>query len=234
MKIRKWWLEAALISGAEGEGDTGGDTGGDGGTGGTSGDQNQGQQNNDGDGGDGDAGDDNKETYSKEDVENLRKALKSEREQRRLLQKAQRDAATKQQQDADKAKDDAAAKALADATARLDKLAEGYRTSRVEQAVIAAARVERAIAPEDVYAILAASKFDGIDIEQDPDDPTKVTVDADDLKKAVKAVLKSRPHWVQAPGDGQPSGGQFPPGGKKGEADDAALKAMYPFLANRL
>lgn len=238
MNIRKWWLESILISGAEGEGDGGGSgdgAGGDGGTGGTSGDQNQ-QQNEGGsenEGGD-EGGDDDKETYSKEDVAKLRKALQTERQQRRDLQKAQRDAANKQQSDQAKADADAKDKALQESNARLEKLAAGFRTSRVEQAITAAAQAAKAIAPEDVVALLKANNFDGIDIEQDPDDPTKVTIDETDLKNAVKSILKTRPHWVQGAGDGNPSGGQFRPGGQRQTTDDEALKAQYPFLANRV
>ncbi len=238
MKIRKWWLESILISGAEGEGDGGGSgdgAGGDGGTGGTPGDQ--GQQNGDGNNnagdGDGDEGDDDKETYSRDDVAKLRKALQTERQERRALQKAARDAQAKAKTDADQQAADAKDKALQESQARLEKLAAGFRTSRVEQAISDAARAAKAIAPEDVVAILKANNFDGIDIEQDPDDPTRVTIDETDLKNAVKAVLKTRPHWVQGAGDGNPSGGQFRPGGPRQTTDDEALKAQYPFLANR-
>ena len=234
-QVRKWWLEAALvISGAEGEGDQGGE-GGTGDTGGKPDDQNSGDQNDgnedddDDDGADGD--DDSKTTFTKGEVENLRKALKTERTERRKLQRAQRDAANNKGDAEKKESEDQAAKAVADANARVAKLAEGYLTSRVEAAVMAEARAQKAIAPEDVYAVLSAKKFEGIDIDQDPDDPSKVEIDNEELKAAVKNLLKTRPHWVQAPGDGQPSGSRFAPGSKnKEKLDQEALKDAYPAL----
>lgn len=232
-QVRKWWLEAALvISGAEGEGDQGGDSGA-GDTGGKPDDQNSGDQN-DGDNSDDDSGDgddDDKATFTKEEVENLRKALKSERTERRKLERAQRDAAKNKGDAEKKESEDAAAKAVADANARVAKLAEGYLTSRVESAVLAEARAQKAIAPEDVYAVLSAKKFQGIDIDQDPDDPSKVEIDHEELKTAVKNLLKTRPHWVQAPGDGNPSGSRFTPGSKnKDKLDEEALRTAYPAL----
>jgi len=234
-QVRKWWLEAALlISGAEGEGDQGAETGGAGGEGEKPADQNSNDQNDgDGDGeGDGDdGGDDSKDTFTKEEVQNLRKALKTERTERRKLERAQRDAAKNQGDKEKKESEDQAAKAVADANARVAKLAEGYLTSRVESAITAEARAQKAIAPEDVYAVLSAKKFDGIDIDQDPDDPSKVEIDSEDLKKAVKDLLKTRPHWVQAPGDGNVSGSRFTPGNKnKDSMDEEALKNAYPAL----
>ena len=178
-QVRKWWLEAALvISGAEGEGDQGGE-GGTGDTGGKPDDQNSGDQNDDGNESDDDNGgdDDSKTTFTKEEVEGLRNALKAERTQRRQLERAQRDAAKNKGDAEKKESEDQAAKAVADANARVARLAEGYLTSRVESAILAEARAQKAIAPEDVYAVLSAKKFDGIDIDQDPDDPSKVEID---------------------------------------------------------
>jgi uncharacterized membrane protein len=227
-QVRKWWLEAALvISGAESEGGAEGNPGeGDPG----SGDQDPGDSG-DGDNADSGEGDDDKSTFTKEEVENLRKALKAERTARKNLERTQREAA-KAQGDAEKqASDDQAAKAVADALARVARLSEGYLTTRVESAIMAEARAQQAIAPEDVYSVLSSKKFEGIDIDQDPEDPSKIEIDADDLKQAVKNLLKTRLHWVKAPGDGNPSGSRFTPGSKsKDTLDQEALRSAYPAL----
>lgn len=237
MKIlKRWWLQEALrFRGAEGEGNPG--------SGGTP--PGEGKQDPPGDGDDDGTGDDDdddeldEKKFSAKDVEGLKTALKAERTARRAAEKAQRDAKAATAK-ADEAKtgeeSDAKIKAAEDkatkAEARAAKLAEGYRTARVESVISAEAAAQHALDPQDVVDALKAGGFANIDVDQDPDDPTQIEVDEDDVKAAVKKLLKKKAHWVKQTGDGQPSGSKFTPrgGGSNKEADDEALRLKYPAL----
>lgn len=237
--IRKWWLEAELvITGAEGEGADPPPPG----DGDESDDSGAGDDSKDGDAGDGDDDEDDsddKETFTKEDVEGLRKALKEERKARRVAERANK---AKAKQDSDsKEKDEAddAAKRLKTAEDRTAKLAEGYRTARVESVVAKLARAANVIDPDDMVALLKSRGYADIDIDQDDDDPSQVEIDEDDVKAAIKKALKTRKHWIKADEDddeskGSPSGSKMRPGQqRKGQLDDEKLKEMYPALRAR-
>jgi hypothetical protein len=238
--IRKWWLEAELvITGAEGEGADPPPPG----EGDDGGDDSGADDSNDGDAGDSDDGEDDsddKETFTKEDVEGLRKALKEERKARRTAErankaKAQQDSATKEKDEADDA-----AKRLKTAEDRTAKLAEGYRTARVEAVISKLARAANVVEPEDMVALLKSRGYADIDIDQDDDDPSKVEIDEDDVKAAIKTALKTRKHWIKVANEdddesrdsrsGSPMRGS---GRKSSQLDEEKLKEMYPALRAR-
>lgn len=238
--IRKWWLDPTLIiRGAEGEGEGTSESGtgssGDSSTNGETGSDTS----NTGDGeSDDDDDDDDKSTFTKEDVQGLKNALREERKARKLAERANK-AKEKDQSDAE-AKDEAekTANRLKAAEEKATRLASGYREARVESTITRLAQDANVIAPDDMVALLKAQGFKDIEIDQDEDDPSQVEIDEDDVKAAIKKALKTRPHWTKKSDDGDeeepPSGSKMRPGKpRKSGLDDEGLKAAYPALRAR-
>jgi len=226
----------------DGDTDTGGS--GDGGSEGGSdgdGDDTGGDDDTGGGDGDGDAGDDD----LPDDLEGLKKALKTERELRKKMQKGQKltereNRRLKKAQDDLKAAEEgevAAAKKSADeAAAKVKNLGEKLKQSALERAITEAARKAKFRDPDDVITQLQRNNFAGIDIDQDDEDPSDIEIDAASVEKAVKAVATAKPHWLIAAGDGSPSGGSFnggKPGGKGGDKNKEFAE-RYPALRNKI
>lgn len=219
-------------SGGAGEGSTDGaadDTGGDGDAGGGD------------DGGDGDTDDGD----LPDDLEGLRKALKSERDLRRKAEKGlkltdrEKRKLEKAQADIKAAEDGevAAAKTAAEKSAQqVTKLAGQLRQNALEGAITRAARALKFRDPDDAITQLQRSNFAGIDIDQDDDDPSDIEINQKTVDKAVKAIATAKPHWLIAAGDGSPSGSSFnggkPDGGKVDKNKEYAER--YPALRNRI
>lgn len=228
--IRKFWLEPGLvIRGSEGEAEGAAPEGAPPAEG-------SGSENSD-ESGDGNAegdegGDAEKETFTKEEVENLRKTMRDERTERKRLAKELNTLKKGKQDEQTKTEADETAQRLKTAEDHAARLAESYRSARVEQAVFQAAQAANVLTPEDMVALLKSQGYPDIDVDQDEDDPSKVKVDSDDVKAAVKKALKSRAHWVKSAGsDSGPSGSQFRPNGSRStEADSEALKSRFPAL----
>jgi hypothetical protein len=235
-----WWLTPGLvIAGAEDPPPEGGETDppNDDGKGGKEGEGSEGENDDSDDSDD----DDDQETFTKADVEGLKKALKEERAARKAAERAAK--AKEKAKTDDAAKDDAAKAAdrLQAAEAKAAKLADGYRAARVESVITRIARAANVIDPDDMVALLKAQGYKDIDIDQDEDDPSQVDVDEDDVKTAVKKALRTRQHWLKRDDDegdggkGGPSGSKMvPKGQRKDSLDDEELKKRYPALANRL
>lgn len=226
----------------DGDTDTGGS--GDGGSEGGSdgdGDDTGGDDDTGGGDGDGDAGDDD----LPDDLEGLKKALKTERELRKKMQKGQKltereNRRLKKAQDDLKAAEEgevAAAKKSADeAAAKVKNLGEKLKQSALERAITEAARKAKFRDPDDVITQLQRNNFAGIDIDQDDEDPSDIEIDPASVEKAVKAVATAKPHWLIAAGDGSPSGGSFnggKPGGKGGDKNKE-FADRYPALRNKI
>jgi hypothetical protein len=235
--IRKFWLEPDLIfRGAEGEGEGAGGPGtgsnDEGSTGGNAG----GDENAEGAGDSDDDGDDEPETFSKEDVAALRKALKEERTARKVAERAARAKDKGVQDAAAKDEKEKADERLRAAEEKATRLAEGFRAARVEAVIMRLATAANVISPEDMVALLKSQGYKDIEIDQDEDNPGQVEIDEDDVKNAIKRALKTRAHWVKKTGEEEEgrSGSPFRPGGqRKPDLDDEALKADYPALRNR-
>lgn len=233
-----WWMLIAGVKGAEGDANAGGDAGqGDDSNDDNSGDEEKGGDADGSDSDDDPKGDDDEGAGGKKA---LLADLAKERRARQRLQK-QLDKLTKDQgdkkADEDKANNDETEKVktdLAKANERAAKLAQGYRTARVEAAVKEAARDLKFVDPEDAVTYLSRMNYDGIDIDQDEDDPSDVEVDTNQLEAALKKLAKNKPHLIDdGSGDGSPTGSKFS-GRKRGDkADQATLKSTYPALGMR-
>jgi hypothetical protein len=239
-------LSTLVIRGFEGEGDDNTGGSGDGGEGG-SGDTGDTGGGDDGTGGGDDGGDDDTGDTDEipEDLEGLKKALKTERELRRKAQKGLK-LTEREKRKLQKAQDDlkaaedgevAAAKTAADkASKQVKDLAGKLRQSSLESAITEAARKMKFRDPDDVITQLQRSNFSGIEIDQDDDDPSDIEIDAKSVEKAVKAVATAKPHWLIASGDGSSSGSSFN-GGKpdgQGKNRNQELAERFPALKNRI
>lgn len=236
-------LSQLVIRGFEGEGDTGGSGGtGEGGTEGDSGDTGEGDDTGGGDDdGDVDTGSDD----VPDDLEALKKALRTERELRKKAEKGQK-LSEREKRRLQKAQDDikaaeegevAAAKKSADeSAAKVSNLASKLRQTSLEKAITDAARKMKFRDPDDVITQLQRSNFNGIEIDQDDDDPSDIEIDAKSVEKAVKAVATAKPHWLIAAGDNNNSGSSFnggkPGGGNKNKNQEYADR--FPALKSRL
>lgn len=238
-------LSRLVLRGFEGEGDGDG-TGGSGAGGEGSGEGSGGTgDGDDGAGGGDDDGDDGGDDDLPDDLENLKKALKTERDLRRKAEKGQKltdreNRKLKKAQDDIKAAEEgevAAAKKTADEAAdKVKNLGAKLRQTALERAILDAARKAKFRDPDDVITQLARNNFAGIDIDQDDDDPSDIEIDDKSVEKAVKAVATAKPHWLIAAGDGSPSGGSFnggKPGGKGGDKNKEYAD-RFPALRNRV
>lgn len=237
-------LSTLIIRGFDGEGDDGG-AGGSGDSGSGSDDGSDGTGASDDTGGGDDGGDDGAEELP-EDLEGLKKALKTERElrkkaekglklterEKRRLQKAQDDIKT-----AEEGEVAAAKKSAEEAAKKVTNLAAKLRQSSLEAAITTAARAQKFRDPDDVITQLARSNFAGIEIDQDEDDPSDIDIDVKSVEKAVKKVATAKPHWLIASGDGTPSGSSFnggTPGDSGGKNKQSQYAERFPALRNRL
>lgn len=226
--INKWWLsrnEAILGFEGEGAGDGGASASGDGAQGTAEGGQGSGTSSSEGAEG---------ANSQSEDTAGLKSALQKERDSRKAMEK-ELAAFRKAQQAAEDAKKDDVQR-LTDqqtrSTERLEKLAQGFKTSAVEQAILRAATEAKFRDPSDALRpeVLAA-----IGVEQDEDDPSQVTIDASTVKDAIKSLAKSKPHYLVTAGSGAPSGSKFGGTTQQGKTDRAAeLAAKYPALRTRM
>lgn len=175
---------------------------------------------------DGDKGGDGKN----EDNTGLKSALQKERkaakEAQRELRKAQarlEELDAKDKSETDKAKDDAAK-----ASAKAEKLAARLRSTAVDNVVI---KLGGKLKFRDIDDALQLVNRGEIEVDQDDEDPSDITVDEASVKAALEKLAKNKPHLIGADGQNEPSGSKF--NGKKKsdkEADEEALAAKYPAL----
>jgi hypothetical protein len=237
-------LSKLIIRGFEGEGAGAGGSGDGGSEGGSDGDSDDTGGDDDTGGGDDDGGDGGGDDLP-DDLEALKKALKTERDLRRKAEKGQKltdreNRKLKKAQEDIKAAEEgevAAAKKSAETAAeKVKTLGAKLKQSALERAITEAARKAKFRDPDDVITQLQRNNFAGIDIDQDEEDPSDIEIDAASVEKAVKAVATAKPHWLIAAGDGSPSGGSFnggKPGGKPGDKNKEYAE-RYPALKNRI
>jgi hypothetical protein len=167
-----------------------------------------------------------------EDVTGLKSALEKERNDRKLLEKELKEFRTAKQakEDADKTEVQRLTDYQTTLTERYTKLANGYRDSAIRDAVIKAATEAKFLDPSDA---LRAEVLSNLPVEQDEDDPTRVTIDLTELGKRVKKLGTDKPHYLaQAPRGAGKSGSTFggSTGGNNQGSEQAALQSKYPAL----
>jgi len=222
----KWWMNRiAPIRGFEDEGEAGAGEGD-----GTSG---EGAGEGQGTAGTGEGG--NSPT---DDAAGLKSALQKERADRKALDKELKAlrAAKQTADDAEKTEIQRLTDSSTATTAKLEKLAAGFRANALETAVLRAAG---ALKFRDATDALRTEVFSAIGLEQDEDDPTKVTIDEASVTAAVKALAKNKPHYLGTPDrtSAPKSGSQFG-GSSNGQGSEASAKATlaakYPALRGRI
>lgn len=163
--------------------------------------------------------------------EGLKSALKKERTERRRLDKElkaalkfKEEAESKDKTETDKAKDEATK-----ASARADRLTTRLREQAVDTEIIKAGTKLKFRDLDDALKLI---NREDIEIDQDEDDPSDITVDVKSVEDALKALAKNKPHLLVAEGSTERSGSKFA-GGKKSqdELDEDALRGKYPALA---
>lgn len=180
-----------------------------------------------------------------EDVSGLKSALEKERNDRKALDKELK-ALRKEKETREAAEKSEIERATDTATkesARVAKLAAGFRKSAVNAAVLKAASAAKFLDPSDA---LRPEVLDAIGVEQDEDDPSQVTIDEASVTKAVRALAASKKHYVTPAGGGQQQNGQQQRQQKSGStfggagnqsnltADEQTLAKRYPALAHRI
>lgn len=167
-----------------------------------------------------------------EDNSGLKSALDKERRARKAAEKLARDAQkiideakAKDLSETDQAKDKADK-----ADAKSVKLAEKLKVTAVDNVII---RLAGGLKFRDIDDALQLISRGDIEVDQDDDDPSDVTIDESSVKKALEALAKKKPHLIVAEGQGEKSGSKFGGGGNKKsekETDDEMLRKNYPAL----
>lgn len=221
-----YWLQTLIICGSDGEDDNES--------------SNENDDNNDGEEEDDDTGNDSGSDKSGKDddeddddgdaeVEALRESLKKERRLRRQAEREARKAAKKKTDDAEDKDLEKTRQALEAEQSRAKRLAAGFLSSKVDEAILEAARNEGFIDPTDA---LTDDIRKAVDADQDEDDPTDIDIDIDTVKDAVKKLAAKKKHLVGKGTPGERSGGKFR---RKQSGDDetarmGALQQNYPSL----
>lgn len=166
-----------------------------------------------------------------EDTTALKSALQKERRDRKVLAKQVReltkfkeDTDSKDKSETDKAKDEANK-----AVSTNSKLAAKLKQVAVDNAII---KIGGTLKFRDIDDALKLVDREGLDIDQDDDDPSEITVDEASVKTALSALAKAKPHLIIAEGQEQRSGSKFN-GQKKSdkEIDEEDLRKRYPALS---
>lgn len=223
-----WWLTITqpIIGFDEGEGEGTGNAGGEGATGDGTGEGSSGE------GGEG-AGGSSEGEGKTEDTAGLKSALEKERTDRKKLEKELKAFRTAQQQkeDSEKSEVERLKGENERNSTKATKLAQGFKDSAIRTAILEAAGKAKFRDPSDALRpeIIAA-----LGVEQDDDDPTKVTIDEATVTQAIKDLAKSRPHYVGTEERRLPrSGSSFGGAGNQnnqGDAEKQDLMKKYPVL----
>lgn len=228
-ELAPWMRRDFVIRGAEGEGGDGA-----GGDGAGDGDGEDGEDDEDG----GDGEDDNEPDDLPDDRKELKNALAKERKERRDAEKAKRTAEKKlaqqerqrsRQNQSDAEALQTAKKDLESSQTREKKLAEGFKKLALNRAIEKAASKMKFRDTDDALAMVDRSL---IDVDQDEDEPDKVDIDDDSVKRAVKKLADAKKHLLQSgTEDDGPTGSQFGSnrGGKKPSKDEE-LVSKYSAL----
>lgn len=229
--LQPWWKVVCEVRGFEDPpaGGEGGDGNGEGGNGTPT-------SSSGGNGGEappaGQPGGEAPKTYTDEDIAGLKSALQKERDEKKALDKEVKGYRKAKEEADDKEKTEI--QRLTDAhtksSEKTSKLAAQFKTMSVESAIKKAARDAKFTDPTDAIRpeVLAA-----IGVEQDEDDPTRVTIDEASVKAAIKELAKKKPHYLaQDKKPLPPSAPKFGGSGQGGSGDSELdrLKSLYPAL----
>lgn len=210
------WLLFAPLDFHEGEDDGGG------------GDD---QSNNEGGNGDqGGTGDPDEPVVGTEDNASLLEALRRSRAQIKRFEKQDQDRRNKETaaELAEKGEIDKWKTLYEKEKERTDSLGSGYARSELNRAIEREAEKLEFIDTDDALQGVDRTQ---IEVEQDPEDPTKVVIDEASLKKAVKALADKKKHLLKTRGtdDGEPTGSSFGGGKRKSTGDKSAeMRKLYP------
>jgi hypothetical protein len=179
--------------------------------------------------------DEDDEDSPPEDNTALKKALEAERqkarEERKARRKAERDlrAAQAAKVNSDEAKtSEELQNKLILSEQKTSKLAGKLLTNAINSAVMDEATRQGFIDPTDA---LVSAVLSEVEVDQDPDDPSDIEVDADTVEAAVKKYAARKKHLLGQPGDNGPSGTRFKKGNRGDNAtNESTLKTMYPSL----
>lgn len=173
-----------------------------------------------------------------DDAAGLKSALQKERADRKALEKELK-AYRKSKEDqelAEKSEVERVTTQAQRAEEKAAKLAAGFRKNAIHSAVIAAAGKAKFLDPTDA---LRPEVLEAIQVEQDEDDPSLVTIDEKSVTAAVAALAKSKKHYVTASQEQQQKQKQLPRSGSgfgggaptsNLTADEQVLAARYPAL----
>lgn len=177
---------------------------------------------------------------SGDDVEKLKRALRAERKlkraaekENRALRKAQEDRDSQDQQTTDEAREEAQLEKTKSA-----RLAARLRISEENNAITKHANLLKFIDVDDAISLISR---DDLDVDQDEDDPSIITIEETSVVDALKDLARRKPHLLRGENEEEqeeeddprklPTGSKF--GGskkKKRDADEAELRDLYPAL----
>ena len=141
------------------------------------------------------------------------KALQKEKEERELAERTEIEQAQIRETKANE---------------KAQKLAAGFLNEKLDNAIKAAATTLGFIDTDDA---LAGVDRASLTFEQDPDDPTQVTIDIKSVEREVKNLSTKKPHFLKrGTDDGEPSGHQFGGSQQKKKSSEDTLKEKYPAL----
>lgn len=167
----------------------------------------------------------------------LKSALQKERADRKAMEKELKALRAEKQTaaDAELSEVERLKKENETSAGKTAKLAQGFRKNAVNEAILKAAAAAKFRDPSDA---LRPEVMDALGVEQDEDDPSNVTIDSATVTAAIKALAKSKPHYLATeqkqttPKSGSQFGGSG--GGSNLTADQQALAARYPALRGRI
>lgn len=169
-------------------------------------------------------------TDSTKDISGLQSALASERAARKAAEKA----LAKKVEAENRAKQteaEVSAQLKKDLDISIEKstrLASGFLSVRLEQAILEAAKEAKFKDPSDALAMIDRSL---IVADQDEDDPSKVTIEKATVKAAVKKLADAKKHLLSTgTEDGGRTGSQFGGTGGSGKPSEQDYKSKYSAL----
>ena len=172
-------------------------------------------------------------------VEGLKSALAKERKERRRLAKEVKALSEfrKEREDAEKTDVDKAKDNATQAEAKAQKLAARLKDTALDNAII---QLAGSMGFADVDDALRLIDRDAVDVDQDEDDPSDVSIDKATVKSALETLKKAKPHLIKSeeakPGSNR-TGSRFNGVNKEvndKDAEEAALRQKYPALRRGL
>lgn len=160
------------------------------------------------------------DTSNQRNIEGLKKALRTERMERKKLARELKKLKTKPSEEESEPEENS------QNNATLEKLAEKFRTNAIDTVIL-----KYAADFQDNSVLLRLIDRSEIDVDQDEEDPSEIEVDEDSVKDAVKALAKKSPYLLKSEEERTRSGSKFAGSKKnKNRISDEALRNKYPGL----